>query len=559
MKGFLVLRCAALIVFSMGAFAQRPHVAKELQHVDPNSSVDVIVQFKQSPTAQHHQKIVNLGGRFKRGFRHIQAESYSLPASNLAALAADPDVTYISLDRKVHMLLDNTAAAVNAPVAWSLGFDGSGIGIALIDSGISEHDDLQGTNGSRIVYRQSFVNSDTNDDFGHGEHVAGILAGNGTDSNCPICTRNLIGIAPNANLIDLQALDGTGTGSDSTVIAAIDEAIDLQQQFNIRVINLSLGRPIYESYTQDPLCQAVEAAWSAGIVVVVAAGNDGRDDSANNNGYGTIMAPGNDPYVITVGAMKTMGTPDRSDDLIASYSSKGPTAIDNIVKPDLVAPGNQVVSLLSPTGSLQSLYPQNLIPLNYYEATSDTTPSTSYFMLSGTSMATPVVSGAAALLLQANPQLNPDQVKAKLMLTAYKNFPSTSTAVDPVTGQSFTSQYDIFTVGAGYLNIQAALSDNNHFFGSALSPRAVFTGQTNSAGQTLIVCTGNSICAGQRLWGPWSLQSIWGSQVITSNQYISGNQSLWGDQSIWSDQSIWGDLVAPTNAELNTIAIQGEP
>jgi len=110
------------------------------------------------------------------------------------------------------------------------------------------------------------------------------------------------------------------------------------------VINLSLGRQVYtRRYTVDPLCQAFEAAWNAGIVVLAAAGNEGRNDSAGTEGYGTIAAPGNDPYVITVGAMKTANTPTRIDDTIASYSSKGPTAYDYVVKPDIVAPGNQVI------------------------------------------------------------------------------------------------------------------------------------------------------------------------------------------------------------------------
>src|SRR5713226_4638393 len=130
----------------------------------------------------------------------------------------------------------------------------------------------------------------------------------------------------------------------------IDQAVALKSKYNIRVINLSLGRPIYESYTLDPLCQAVEKAWESGIVVVVAAGNGGRDNSQGTEGYGTIMAPANDPYVITVGAMKDMRTLTRGDDLIASYSSKGPTLIDHVVKPDIVAPGNRIISLIQ-TGS----------------------------------------------------------------------------------------------------------------------------------------------------------------------------------------------------------------
>src|SRR5262249_14280505 len=154
----------------------------------------------------------------------------------------------------------------------------------------------------------------------------------------------------------LRVLDKNGNGTESAVINAIQQAINLKSKYNIRVINLSLGRPVFESYTLDPLCQAVEQAWKASIVVVVAAGNQGRNNSAGTNGYATITAPGNDPYVITVGAMKTMGTPSRSDDLIASYSSKGPTLYDHVVKPDLVAPGNRLVSLYTASLTLASLH-----------------------------------------------------------------------------------------------------------------------------------------------------------------------------------------------------------
>jgi serine protease AprX len=123
----------------------------------------------------------------------------------------------------------------------------------------------------------------------------------------------------------LRVLDANGAGSDSEVIAAIQQAIALKNTYNIRVINLSLGRGIFAGYAQDPLCQAVESAWRAGIVVVAAAGNYGRISLNGSNGYGTVAAPGNDPLVITVGAMKAMGTYSRTDDHIASYSSKGPT------------------------------------------------------------------------------------------------------------------------------------------------------------------------------------------------------------------------------------------
>src|SRR5260370_14724824 len=283
---------------------------------------------------------------------------------------------------------------------------------------------------------------------------------------------------------NLRVLDGNGNGTDSSVISAINAAIGLAKTYNIKVINVSLGRPIYESYTQDPLCQAVESAWKSGVVVVAAAGNEGRDNSQGTNGYGTIMAPANDPYVITVGAMKDMRTISRSDDLIASYSSKGPTLLDHIVKPDIVAPGNRVISLIQVGSSIykDSSAAANEIPNSYY-MTGAPGESTMYYQLSGTSMAPPTVSGAAALLLQQNPALTPDQVKSGLMTTATRTFPGFSIAIDPVTGISYTSQYDIFTVGAGYLDVWAALNNTDvapAHAGSALSPTAFYDATTGN-------------------------------------------------------------------------------
>ena len=335
----------------------------------------------------------------------------------------------MSPDREVSQLLDITAAAAGATTAWNLGWDGKGIAVAVIDTGVSATPDL----GPQVAYKESFVAGLSADEmYGHGTHVAGIIAGIGKDSS-----KQYRGLAPAAKIVNLRALNDSGQGTDSAVIDAINRAIALKTTYGIRVINLSLGRPIMESYTTDPLCQAVEAAWKAGIVVVVAAGNLGRDNTYGTQGYATILSPGNDPYVITVGAMKTLGTATRGDDLIASYSSKGPTMINHIVKPDLVAPGNIITSGSTKGVSLlEKAYPENQV-------------GAAYFKLSGTSMAAPVVSAAAAILLQKEPTLTPDQVKARLMKTASKTFPTTSVATDPVTGVTYTSQYDIFTVGAG--------------------------------------------------------------------------------------------------------------
>ncbi len=181
--------------------------------------------------------------------------------------------------------------------------DGTGIGVAVIDSGVTAVGDLywwipsNQTYGSRVVYSQNFVpgTTDSSDQYGHGTHVAGIIAGAGWFSTGSNFTHTFKGIAPNANIINLRVLDQNGAGTDSSVIAAIQTAINLKSTYNIRVISLSLGRQVYESYQLDPLCQAVEAAWNAGIVVLAAAGNQGRNNTAGTEGYGTIAAPGNDP------------------------------------------------------------------------------------------------------------------------------------------------------------------------------------------------------------------------------------------------------------------------
>src|SRR5277367_2677857 len=341
----------------LGAVPYTGRFARDIDRRNPNAMIDVIVQFKVTPTAKHYQRMSDRGATLRTKLHSIKAASFRIPVSALAKLEQDPDVLYVSPDRTVHLSdYESFASAVEADVAaQQYGFDGTGVGVAVIDSGVADHADFHNANGTRVVHSESFVpgNTSTVDAYGHGTHVSGILGGNGSASgNGSGYTKQIVGMAPNVNIINLRVLDQNGAGYDSQVIAAIQRAIALKTQYNIRVINLSLGRPVYESYTLDPLCQAAEAAWKAGIIVVAAAGNYGRDNSVDEHGYGTIVAPGNDPYVITVGAMNNMGTPGRSDDQMASYSSKGPTAFDHIVKPDIVAPGNGIVSLLAPNSTL---------------------------------------------------------------------------------------------------------------------------------------------------------------------------------------------------------------
>lgn len=541
------------------ASAANPHrkLAADLANFPLNAdgTVSVIVQFKQTPKA-HAAEMAAQGGRLKFSFDHINGAAYRIPVRMLAWLENHPDVAYVSPDRPNKVASDDAIPAVEGDIArQQYGLDGTGIGVAVIDSGVFNHDDLQKSNGwgSRIVYSESFVPGDpsTSDAYGHGTHVAGIIAGNGHDSASGYPTQ-YIGVAPNANIINLRVLDANGSGTDSQVIAAIQRAIQLKSTYNIRVINLSLGRGIYESYALDPVCQAVEAAWKSGIVVVVAAGNGGRDNDYGTQGYATIQAPGNDPNVITVGATKTNGTPQRVDDTIASYSSKGPTLLDHLVKPDLVAPGNRVVSLASPGSTLvTSLLNLNIQPittclLGLLGNNCSTGPSGKYTRLSGTSMATPIVAGAAALMFQKDPTLSPDTIKARMMKTAWKGYPGNSWASDSK-GKSYFSQYDVFTIGAGYLDIYSSLRSNDVVNGGASSPIAYRNSVTGKYG----VANSQSIT--------WGNSITWGSSIIWGNSIVWGGNAVLCDSIIWGDSIVWGDTSLSANSIIWSNSIVWSP
>jgi len=497
-----------------------------------NKSQRVIVQYKSAPGTAQVSRVQGLGGRFHSSLAMVNAGTFTMSPAALRSLAKDSNVAFISPDRPLKAMDDFTDAAIGASTAWNSNYDGSGIGVAIIDSGVNDsHADLLDSTGtvSRVVYHQDFTGTATTnssgakwDLYGHGTHVAGIVGGNGDWSN-----GQFAGVAPNVTLIDLRVLDKNGSGSDSMVIAAIQRAIQLKSTYNIRVINLSLGRGIATGYANDPLCQAVEQAWRAGIVVVVAAGNYGRLSANGSNGYGTVTAPGNDPLVLTVGAMKAMGTYDKTDDQIASYSSKGPTTFDHVVKPDLVAPGNSIVSTIGRSSTLSASHASNKVSGTYNPGYRP------YFMLSGTSMATPAVSGAVALLLDQNAALTPDQIKARLMKTAYKNFPSSTTAFDATTGQSYTSYYDLFTVGAGYLDLAAALNSTDlapAATASALSPSAVY----NPATGTVTLVNGSSVV--------WGTSVVWGSSVVWGNSVVWGT-NVNGSSVVWGTSVVWGSSV----------------
>jgi serine protease AprX len=381
-----------------------------------NAESNVIIEFHDDSDALNMVK--SKGGKAGRRLGILNARAARMPNRMLKTLANDPRVKRIHHDRPAQGFVGRTAVTVGARAVQQLmGFNGAGIGVAVIDSGITAwHDDLSVSDGAgqRVAHFADFVNGYTQpyDDWGHGTHVAGIVAGNGFDSNG---TRNAI--APGAHIIALKALNGQGQGTISQIIAAIDYAVANKTQFNIRVINMSLGAGVYESYNTDPLTLAAKRAVDAGIVVVAAAGNLGKAADGRSQ-YGAIGAPGNAPWVITVGASSTNGTVLRQDDTMAAFSSRGPTMHDFAAKPDLVAPGFGTISLSEPG----SLFYTTKAP--YLLGGLLSTSYTPYLTLSGTSMATPVVAGTVALMLQANPNLTPNLVKAILQFTA--NIPTTT-------------------------------------------------------------------------------------------------------------------------------------
>jgi serine protease AprX len=550
----LLLLVSAVLLVAEGAFAQdmrgdgklvgkfapdlAPAAERARQGLAGDETVKVIVQYRQAPRSEQEARVQRLGGRLNHRLGVVKGIALTIPMSALPALEADSEIVSVSLDHPLRAMDETTDAVTNVPSAWNAGYNGAGIGVAVIDSGINDsHPDLWNSNQShsRVVYHEDFTGTATTswsganyDLYGHGTHVAGIVGGNGY-----LSSGNYVGVAPAVNLVDLRALDANGSGSDSTVIAAIQEAIALQNKYNIQVVNLSLGRGIAVSYTQDPLCQAVESAWKSGLVVVVAAGNYGRLSVDGSDGYGTVTAPGNDPYVITVGAMNSEGSSSQSAEVMTSYTSKGPTTYDHVVKPDIMAPGNNIVSLAAPGATLEAEYPADLV--------NGTNGQANYFTLSGTSMATPVVSGAVALLVQQNGNLTPDQVKALLMQTAYGSFPNYSVVSVPSLDETFTEYYDVFSVGSGLLNMQTALTDNNlapSTVGAALSPSVVYGPST---GAVSLVNGNSSVQARSVVWGSsraWAFSSIWNN--VTGSSVVWGASLPWNDNLLTAFSVVWG-------------------
>ena len=472
-----------------------------------------------------------LGGRLGRKLGLINGQVVELPNAAIRNLADLSFVESLHYDRPTGGEMNRVAVATGARAAQlTYGYTGAGVGVAVIDSGITNwHDDLthpvyssvvRVKNGQRVAASVDFVNGRTSqyDDNGHGTHVAGIIAGNGADS---LGVR--AGIAPSAHLVSLKVLDDRGRGVISDVIAALDWTVANKAAYNVRVVNLSVGAAVTESYKTDPLTLAAKRAVDAGIVVVTAAGNLGKNADGQTQ-YGAITAPGNAPWVLTVGANSHEGTVVRTDDVVAGYSSRGPTAIDFQAKPDLVAPGTGIVSLSSASSTMYYTKPQYLLSgsiLGSYKP---------YLSLTGTSMAAPVVSGTVALMLQANPSLTPNLVKAILQYTA-QIYPS----------------YNALTQGAGFLNAQGAVQLARFFRTAQYGSRLTIPSEWGRR-----VIWGNHRLSGGVIRpnaNAFQLGTTWGSAFDRDGDNIVWGTLQHGDNLVWgtvdflsADNLVWGTV-----------------
>lgn len=395
--------------------------------------IDVIVRYSEE-AVRDNRGISDEIVRFDRSSRisslgSLHCRNARLSPKKINMLLQSDAVSAIYLDRKVNALLDNASPSLNASHAWQKDITGKGITTAVLDTGIYPHNDLVKPK-NRIVAFKDFVGKKAKpyDDNGHGTHVAGDIAGNGYKSNglykAPAYESKVAGV---------KILDKYGSGKTSTIIQGLEWCLKNKDKFNIKIICMSLGSEATQSYKEDILCEAAAKAWESGIVVCVAAGNDGP-------GKGTISSPGIHPRIITVGAANDMNTVIRSDDEMADFSSRGPT-IDGLNKPDVICPGTNIISLRSPFSYLDKQLESARVGKDYLS-------------MSGTSMATPLCCASAALLLEKNPGLTPDQVKEIIIQS------------------SQDMGFDRNTQGWGYVDIQKLMDSFVNNISASLSSQS---------------------------------------------------------------------------------------
>jgi serine protease AprX len=448
-------------------------------------------------------------------FKYTNFPIYALKVNSdsLAALVLMNEVDYVSLRKPLkkfgHISLTTGADAATGQLVSGTKLDGSGIGIAVLDSGIdTSQPSFTNNNRNNVILSRDFTDEGRTDDpYGHGTHVASLIVGSRA-----IGGGRYNGIATGANLLNLRVLNSQGTGDVMDLLRAIDWVITNRATYNIRIVNMSLGMTAVDSYRYDPVCRAVRKLVDSGILAIAAAGNNGKD-AAGGKIYGYIHTPGIEPSALTVGASNTFLTNARRDDGVTTYSSRGPTRgswvdatglihYDNLIKPDMVAPGNKIIGAEASNNWIITHYPQ--LNINTAEA--------KMMRLSGTSMAAPLVAGAAALILQANPRLTPNLVKIILMYTA-----------QPLAG------FNMFEQGAGQLNISGAVQ-------MARAMRTTLYASTPLGAPLLMNATpptpSTTIAAYSFTWAQGIVLNhtfATGSDLLTKYQKVYGKGSLLGD------------------------------
>jgi subtilisin family serine protease len=421
----------------------------------------------------------------------------------------------------------NYPILVGANTLQQKGITGRGVTIAMLDSGLWE--DTTQNYGSRVLASVDEINGGgpvKGDPYGHGTHITSIAAGGAQNA-----ALQYLSIAPQANLVIVRAFDGQGGGRYVDVIAGLNWIIANRQKCNIRVVNLSFGSSPESYYWDDPMDQAVMAAWQAGIVVVAAAGNSGP-------GPMTIGVPGNVPYAITVGALTDNYTPyDPSDDRLASFSSAGPT-FEGFVKPEIVAPGGHMAASMSSSSYLANIDPNSM------------SVGEQMFTMSGTSQATAVTTGVVALMLQANPALTPDTVKCRLLASAA-----------PAVTSSGTLAYSVFQQGAGFINaVRAVNSTQTGCANQGLNIAADLAGSQHFGGPANQDANGNYYVMNMSgsNWGaaqpgdgltwstgyPWDQGYDWSSGYVWANAYAWSKGYVWSNAYAWSKNYAWSKAYA---------------
>lgn len=354
-----------------------------LEHIRNKSDKDTISLILYT-NHKDDEKITEILSKYnvavKYKLKGINAIAVEIPALNINKVARLKDVKYLENDTKVDMCLNVARASIGAEYAHSLGFDGRGVCIAVLDTGLYPHNDIMIRKNGKVKNFVDFIGAKSQlyDDNGHGTHVCGIIASNGMSSN-----GKYMGIAPGADLVVIKVMDKNGGGLISDIAAGIEWIIEHKEQYNIRIVSMSLGVDGRVG-RNDALLKEAERMWDNGIAVFVAAGNNGPEKK-------TINVPGVSPKLITVGCVDDLRTVQRTDDVVAEFSSRGPA--NKTIKPDVVAPGVDIISLKN--------------------------QQKQYAKMSGTSMSTPMAAGIAALMLQKRPDLTPQQIKDILMKNTY--------------------------------------------------------------------------------------------------------------------------------------------